>query len=201
MVIDDKKQETTGQNKDTKSEETGKETSEKDIKDIEMEIQSLEKELEDEKARSLEYSKKLKYLQAEFDNYKKAMDKKVDDYRKVAAESLVLELIDVYENLEKCIKDWDNTKEEERLKGIKLIYDQLKRILENNGVSEINCIGQKYDPFIHEVVSVIDDDQKEEDTIVDIIRKGYMLNSKVIRCPLVVVSKKEDKEKEVNNNV
>lgn len=170
-----------------------------DIKSIEAEIQSLKKELDDEKAKSLDYSKKIKYLQAEFDNYKKAIDKKVDDYRKVAAESLIIELIDVFESLEKCIKDWTSTKEEERLKGINLIYDQLKKILENNGVTEIECIGQKYDPFIHEVVSVIEDDQKEEDTIVDIVRKGYKLNSKIIRCPLVVVSKKRDKE--VNNNV
>ncbi|BDC35844.1 MAG: nucleotide exchange factor GrpE [Candidatus Methanoliparum thermophilum] len=190
MNKDDKKQEATiDHNKDDLVSNT----------DAEVEIHSLRKELEEEKAKSLEYLKKLKYLQAEFDNYKKAIDKKVDDYRKVAAESLVLELIDVHENLEKCIKDWINTKEEERLKGIKLIYDQLSKILESYGVTEIECIGQKYDPFIHEVASVIEDDQKEEDIIVDIVRKGYKLNSKVIRYPLVVVSKKRDKE--VNKNV
>jgi len=199
MNLDDKKQETTDHKKDDKSEYMDNMMPNIDIKSIEAEIQSLKKELDDEKAKSLDYSKKIKYLQAEFDNYKKAIDKKVDDYRKVAAESLIIELIDVFESLEKCIKDWTSTKEEERLKGINLIYDQLKKILENNGVTEIECIGQKYDPFIHEVVSVIEDDQKEEDTIVDIVRKGYKLNSKIIRCPLVVVSKKRDKE--VNNNV
>jgi len=198
MNLDDKKQETTDHKKDDKSEYMDNMMPNIDIKSIEAEIQSLKKELDDEKAKSLDYSKKIKYLQAEFDNYKKAIDKKVDDYRKVAAESLVLELIDVYENLDKCIKDWSNTIDEERLKGIKLIYDQLKKILESNGLTEIECIGQKYDPFTHEVASVIEDEKNDEDMIIDVVRNGYKMNSKIIRCPLVVVSKKRDNE--VNNN-
>ena len=73
-----------------------------------------------------------------------------------------------------------------------LIYDQLKKILKEKGLKEIESIGKRYDPFLHEVLSVEERDDCEEDTILEEFRRGYKLNSKVIRYSVVKVAKKPE---------
>ncbi|VUT25021.1 MAG: heat shock protein GrpE [Candidatus Methanolliviera sp. GoM_oil] len=163
-----------------------------EYKELETRIGRLKKDLEEEKERSNKYLERLEYLQAEFDNYKKVMDKKIEEYKKTAGESLILKLIDIYEGMEKCIENWFETEEDERLVGIMLIYDQLKKILKEKGLKEIESIGKRYDPFLHEVLSVEERDDCEEDTILEEFRRGYKLNSKVIRYSVVKVAKKPE---------
>jgi molecular chaperone GrpE len=82
-------------------------------------------------------------------------------------------------------KDFDNFH-----KGVDMIYKELKKILEKEGVVEIKAEGTKIDPHQHEVISHEPGDGDEEEVVVEVIRKGYMMNEKVLRPAMVKVGKK-----------
>ena len=133
-----------------------------------------------------ELTETLQRLQAEFENYKKYVEKKQTDTYKYAAADMVEKLLPILDSFELALK---NTADREKLvKGVELIYTQLYSLLEKEGLKKINADG-KFDPNLHEVL-LKEKSCKEEDVIIEELQKGYMLNDKVIRCSKVKVSKK-----------
>ena len=109
-----------------------------------------------------------------------------------AKERIITNLLEVYENLEKSIGVTKaHQAEESILEGLNLTYNQLKGILEKEGLSSIDSTGKKLDPFKHEVLMTETRDDCEEDTILEEYQKGYMLNNKVIRYSKVKVSSRK----------
>ncbi len=157
-----------------------------------IEINVIEKKLEDANFLAEERLNHLKYLQADFDNYRKRFEKEKEQIIKLSNEDLISELIVVLDDFDNSMKIIENKDKE----GIMLIYKKLSKILHDNGLKQIEALGKKFDPNFHEAI-VKEKSDKEEGIILEEIQKGYILNSKVIRYSKVKVAenKKEKNDK------
>mgnify|MGYP001478255179 FL=1 len=164
----------TAKKKSTRSKKKKNETSKKKENSI-----SLEEQL------SLEKDKNLR-LFAEFDNFRKRTAKERIELFSTASQDIMTSLLPILDNFERAFK----ANEPKEGDGMLLIYNQLKSELEKKGLKEIeNPIGKELDTDFHEAITKIpseNDDQKGK--IVDVIEKGYLLSSKVIRYAKVVVA-------------
>ena len=147
--------------------------------------EDIESILKDEKKKSETYLNQYKYLKADFENYRKMMEKDRLDIVQYANQKLISELLPVIDNIENAI---NKTKNNEQI-GLKIILDNLTKTFESNGLKSIECIGKKFDPYYHEVL-MKEESKKEDGIIIEEIQKGYMLNNKVIRHSKVKISKK-----------
>jgi molecular chaperone GrpE len=136
-----------------------------------------------------EYKTLAMYLRADLDNYKKRAAREREDFVKYANEPLILELIDVYENLERALANARKT-DESMARGIDMIYSGMKATLEKHGLKPIKTVGEKFDPYLHEAVMQEVDNDHGEDTVLEELQRGYTLNLKVIRYAKVKVSKR-----------
>jgi len=154
----------------------------------------LTKELAEKNQKIEELTDILKRLQAEFENYKKRTDKEKLELMKYAQGELMLKLLPVLDTFEIALK---NTKDHEKFaKGMEMVYAQIYSAFESSGLRQIKAVGEKFDPFRHEVLMKEECD-KDEDIVLDELQKGYMLNDRVLRHSKVKVScKKEDGKKE-----
>ena len=150
------------------------------------EIIELKKQIESQKVQLEETEDRLKRVAAEFDNYKKRNIKERDGMYNSLVSDIVSNFLPVIDNLEKAVTA--ETKDEEYKKGIELVLKQFKDVLNSRGVIEIETIGKTFDPELHEAVSSIQDDTKDEKEIVQEYRKGYKIGDRVIRHSMVVVA-------------
>jgi molecular chaperone GrpE len=157
-------------------------------------IQSLKQERDASKKRIEELQDSLQRLAADFDNYQKRVAKERQDVERTATGSLMKKLLDVYESLEKAICSPKETVENEIVAGIKLIYKEFSRIMKSEGLEPIHAVGTPLDVYRHEVLMRKINDEVPEDTILEEIQKGYLLNNFVLRTAKVVVSQKSKQE-------
>src|SRR3989338_6729498 len=170
--------------KDTKSEEQKKEPAKHEKNN---EIENLRKELEQKDKTIEELTDTLKRLQAEFENYRKRIDKEKTEYRKYANAEIIAEILPIIDGFEIALK---NTADHKKfIDGMKLIYVQIYSMLEAQGLRLIKTDGEKFDPYKHEVLMKEESD-KPEGTILEEFQKGYMLNGKVLRFSKVKISGK-----------
>jgi molecular chaperone GrpE len=128
--------------------------------------------------------------QAEIDNIRKRNKKEKEDWHNYANETLVRNLLPSLDNLEKALEHADNKNAISALKeGIELTSKGLKDSLSKSGLVEVRALGEPFDPCYHEAVSQIENDQVEPGTVVEELQKGYLLNDRLIRPAVVVVSK------------
>jgi molecular chaperone GrpE (heat shock protein) len=165
------------------------------------EKQTKENKKEESKQKLLVDMKNLlQRTQANFENYRKQTEKRIEDIRTMASRDIILQILPVVDNFELALKSADTTNKDDLLSGVELIYSQLFSVLENNGVSIIQK--KEFDPFYHEALMKIDS-KLPENTIVEELQKGFILHDKVIRHTKVKISSgvcKEDKECKNNNN-
>lgn len=133
---------------------------------------------------------KIKLTQAELINYRKRKDEETSNMLKYANMDLIVELLPVLDNFERALnmksefKDFDKYTE-----GYKLLYNHLVDTLKKFGVEEIPALGLEFDPNLHEAVMIDSDEEKENDIILEVFNKGYMLKGRVIRPSKVKVNK------------
>jgi molecular chaperone GrpE len=128
---------------------------------------------------------------AEFENYKRRTDSEIAGISKYASERIIKELLPVYDDLQRSIESVNKgeTKDFETLqKGINLIYDKFKAVLEKEGLTEINTVGQEFDVDLSTALMLVPKDDVEPHTVLESFEKGYKLNGKVIRHEKVLVS-------------
>ena len=155
------------------------------------ELTTLKEELEREKEKAEEYDKKYKRLLAEYDNYRKQLDKEADIRVRREVEKFMLKLLDLRDDYIRAIeivKKSDTT--DTIINGLEGVLKNLDNILQDQGIVEINAIGKSFDPNLHEAVSFVDNLELPENTVTTEIRKGYMLSERVIRPSLVEISKR-----------
>jgi molecular chaperone GrpE len=129
--------------------------------------------------------------QAEIDNLKKRYQKERQDLVKFANESLIKQLLPVVDNLEKAITHSQDEDSIEAIReGIDLTLKGLTDILQKAGVKTVEAVGEQFDPNFHEAVSEMADDGVEPGTVIKDLQKGYILNQRLIRPSMVIVSKK-----------
>ncbi len=173
--------------------------SRKDIKDnddnnivnLKENLAVLKEELVEARKSSDNNLNKLKYMMAEFDNYRKQIEKQIDSKIESGKAELLLKFLSLRDDYLRALEMAKQSKSEavviEGLEGILKNFDSL---LKSEGVIEIETIGTPFDPNVHDVIGFSHQDGIEENIITKEIRKGYMLNNKVLRPSLVVISRK-----------
>lgn len=128
-------------------------------------------------------------LSAEFDNYRKRTLREKIELSKTGGESVIMSILPVVDDFDRAIISMRDTDDSTAIKqGLELINVKLSAFLKQNGVSEIEAIHEQFNPDIHEAVtSIAVDDASLKGRVIEVIRKGYSLNEKVIRFPKVVV--------------
>ena len=139
----------------------------------------LEQQLQAEKDRYLR-------LAAEYDNFRKRSAREREAIFADVRGDTVLKFLPVYDNLSRALAQ--ETADEAYRKGVEMTMNQLKGILEKLGVTEIEALGQKFDPELHNAVMHIDDEQYGEGEIVLEFEKGFKMGDKVIRFSMVQVA-------------
>lgn len=153
------------------------------------EISKLTKELELKESENQEYLSQIQRLHADFDNFKKQTAKKEANIVKYANETLIIKILDVYEDLERAIESCKTPEDYE--KGLNLIYSKFDNILKGEGLECIETSDKKFDPFKHEAMMVEDNPDYEDKDIIDELAKGYSLKDKVIKYSKVRVCKRK----------
>ena len=146
------------------------------------------------------YLDQLLRTKAEFMNYQKRMVKENESTSQFAVQSLILEFLPELDNFDRALKLADNSKDFDKfVEGIKLIEEQLFKVLGKYGVEPIETVGKAFDPNLHEAVMEEENNEMPHHTIIDEFQRGFLLKERVIRPSKVKVSKRtieEDREKE-----
>lgn len=161
-----------------------------DIENAEMsQIDTLCKQLAEEKAKVEKEKKEYLFLMAEFDNFRKRTIKEKGDIIRNAAESAMKGLLPIVDDFERGIEAMKNSDDAEAVKeGMTLIYNKLVKYLEQNGVKPIESTGTDFDPEKHEAIAMVPvDDEKLKGKVIDTPTKGYTINDKVLRYAKVAV--------------
>jgi molecular chaperone GrpE len=130
--------------------------------------------------------------QAEFENYKKRIDREKSDYTQFALSELMKELLNSLDSFDLAIQNAaaEGPGAEKTLRGFELIYKQLQDTLARSGLKPIEAKGKQFDPNYHQAVSTEASEELEENTVVHEMRKGYTLNGRLLRPAMVTVSVK-----------
>lgn len=152
--------------------------------------ETVKQEVEDAKTRANQLYEALQRLSADFENYKKRIAKERQEIILSSNAKLILKLLDIYEGLKKAISASPSEIDSNYLNGVKMLHDEFSRILKNEGLEPIETVGKPFDVRKHEVLLQQVNDDLPEDTILEEIQTGYMLNSRVLRHAKVVVSQK-----------
>ncbi|MED5382334.1 MAG: nucleotide exchange factor GrpE [Verrucomicrobiota bacterium] len=149
------------------------------------------KALREQAAKAAEYYDRLQRQVAEADNLRKRLAKEKQEAIRYANEALIEDLLPTMDSFEMAIsatRDSDDNAIESLKTGIEMVYTQLKRTLEEVGVTEIDAVGQAFDPSRHEAMSRKQTDEAEEGTVIEQTRKGYQLRDRLLRASSVVVA-------------
>lgn len=161
-----------------KKDTTKKDNSKKKIDNLEKQIENLQKEVK-------EKNEKLLRTIADLKNYQKRMEKEIKSQKQDIKKRYLCEIIDLYELL---LKAYEDKKPKE---GLKLLINNLEKFFEKENIKCIHCKGKKFDHNYHEAITTIEKDNCENNIIVEEIKKGYLIDDKLLRPSQVVVSKNE----------
>lgn len=173
-------------NKDTLSfkEETTEQEGTETVEEIPVE------EKERLTAELQEMNDKYLRLYAEFENYKKRVNKDKEELVKYGNEKLIYELLPVIDNLEMALKHSTNETSEGLVQGVEITLKEFLKTLEKFGLTPIEATGKPFDPSVHHAMTLIEKEDIGEKIVVEEFRKGYMFRDKVLRPSLVAVSKR-----------
>lgn len=160
-------------------------------------IEQLRSELDQVRQEAADEHERLLRLSAEFENYKKRMDRQVEEFKKYANESLLKELLTVVDNLERAISSTDVdkgvTSEACVIEGVEMTLNEILKILKKFNVTPIEAKGKPFDPVYHEAMMQEESDEYPENTVINELQKGYMIHDRLLRPAMVVVSKPKSK--------
>jgi molecular chaperone GrpE len=148
------------------------------------EVERLQRDLHEQTSRAEDCLTRVRYLQADFDNYRKQFDRQKASIIEHANENLIHDLLVILDDLDQALPSLENEKNRE---GMAMVNKKLRKILAQYGLEPIECVGKKFDPCFHEVVCKEDSDSAP-DTVLEDLEKGYRLKSKVIRPSKVKVA-------------
>ncbi len=158
------------------------------------ELECLRSELEIKKQSEKEQTDRYLRILADFENYKKRIQKDQADQAKFANERLIKELLTVSDNLERALNHSKETRDFDKMvEGVDLIYKNFHAAISKFGVAPIHCLNLPFNPAYHQAVGQVevpDSSDDAENKIVNEIQKGYFLYERVLRHSLVIISKK-----------
>jgi len=173
------------------------------VDDQEPQPVNFEQLLECERKRSEEYLNRLKYLQADFENQKKRFDRETQQIKDYCNERIIVGLLDVIDELELAVKAGKSAEKSQKslVEGIEMTLKKLKKVLEQEGVCSIECSeGKVLDPTRHNAIVAVERDDVDACTVVEEIRKGYLMKDKVLRPSIVKVAVKPSQSSKNKSN-
>lgn len=171
------------QNQAEPEESTGSETSDEEKKADAPAADAAKTTEEDE-----ELQTRYLRLAADFQNYKKRVEKEKGDIYAFANEKIVTELLDVIDNFERAIAHSETCSDKNMLEGMEMILKQFMGVLEKSGLQEIEAEGLDFDPNFHHAVLSEANPAFESGKVIGVLQKGYLLNNRVIRPSMVRVA-------------
>ena len=166
-------------------------TSEEEMIKLREELVSVQEELRKAREDSVKNLTKLKYVMADFDNYRKQLEKQLASKIESNKAELLLKFLNIRDDYLRGFEMAKQSKYEAVvIEGLEVILKNVDALLKSEGVMEIETTGTPFDPNIHDAITFSYKDDVPENTVTDEIRKGYMLNNKVLRPSLVEISKK-----------
>jgi len=156
---------------------------------------NLEKRIEELEEDNKRLSDLLQRKVAEFENYKRRTDEEKNNIFKYAAEPFIKKILSVFDDLGRSI---DHADEKSDIKsfteGIKMVYSNFKKLLEEEGVKKIDAVGKEFDFNLHEALMRQESDEVEPDIVLHEVEPGYTYKDKVIKHTKVVVSQEKEEQ-------
>jgi len=139
------------------------------------------------------YKEEVIRLHAEMDNIRKRNARELDSLRKYAIDRFAKALLPVADSMDKELEAFDKDgvqmTVEQMVEGTKMTQHVLNKVLKDNGMEIINPVGEKFNPEFHEAMTQIPNPELDPNTIIEVFQKGYILNGRLVRPAMVVVSK------------
>ena len=173
-------------------EETGETPSEIAEEDAVSRERQLQAQLERVQADADTNRDKWLRAMAELDNFRKRSRQHLESSLNLARADVLKQLLEVLDNFERAMEAWeqaDQSPDENFVKGVRLIQDQLMRVLSENHVEKIESIGEPFDPNLHEAVSQIETDEVDSHHVARVIKEGYRFQDTILRPAMVVVAR------------
>jgi molecular chaperone GrpE len=169
----------------------GKPGEQEEVGALRAELESVKSELRKAKESSESSLNKMRYLMADFDNYRKQMEKQLASKAESIKAELLLKFLNIRDDYLRALSMARQTKSEQGvvIEGLEGILKNIDSLLASEGVREIEAIGTPFDPNVHDAIAYSARDDLAENTVTAEIRKGYMLNGRVLRPSLVEISK------------
>ena len=152
------------------------------------EVQDSKSEKQSAEAKDGELREQMLRLAAEFDNYKKRTKNDIDNARSIGRAEMVLQLLPILDEFELALIAAEKSNDKELARGIEMLYSNFMDMLKRQGLNEIKVDGA-FDPYKHEILVARESGEKEG-TILEVVKKGYMLEKIMLRPASVIVSKK-----------
>lgn len=153
-----------------------------------LDVKVLAEQAELAKQEAEEWKDKYLRLSAEFDNYRKRTLREKQELVATASEATLTKLLPVVDDFERALQNSTSADSESMRMGLELIYKLLTRFLQESGVSEIEAMHQELNTDFHDAVTQFKvDDEALRGKVVDVLRKGYLLNGRVLRHAQVVI--------------
>ena len=163
-----------------------------EMEEKKQQLEQYKSDLEKEREINRDLSDRYLRLQAEFENFRKRLQKEKVDFMKYAVEGVFRNLLPVIDNFELALESAEKASDIRGLsEGVKLIHMQFLDVLQKEGLACFSSLGEPFDPQKHEAVMRIESDDHHENTVMEEIKKGYYLNDRLLRPALVAVSKKK----------
>lgn len=153
---------------------------------VSAEVEALKKQLEEAEAKASEYKDSWMRSQAEFQNYKKRLERDNDLMRAHMKADIIKKILPVLDDLERALQN--RSSDDLWAGGIELIARKFQGILDGEGIKRIEAEGREFDPNFHEAISNELNDEVESGHVIAVVQNGYMLGERVIRPALVRVA-------------
>jgi molecular chaperone GrpE len=168
---------------------------------LENELSRAEEDRQKAKEEADNNMNKLRYLMADFDNYRKRMERQTESKINQGKAELILKFVSIHDDLYRAIETARQGKSDQVvIQGLEGILRNVESLFDAEGVKEIETTGTPFDPNIHDAISFKYDDTVPENTVISEIRKGYMMSDKVLRPSLVEISKRIVKNSATDSN-
>jgi len=161
-------------------------------------VAELQKRLEDAEALAKDNQDKFLRAQAEMENIRRRSERELENAHKYGMEKFATELLPVFDSLELGLTAaTDENADLAKLKeGTELTLKMFTSAFEKFGINQVHPIDEEFDPDFHQAMTMIEHPEKDPNTVVDVMQKGYTINERLIRPAMVVVSKPPAKESE-----
>ncbi len=166
-----------------------------EVEQLKHQMDSLKKELASKHKLITDYADHLRRLQAEFENYSKRVEKEKKEFQSFATHKLILDLLIVVDEFRLALS---NLKQDdvpsEFFNGVQMIFNNLHKTLEKEGVKEMDVKGKPFNPYEQEALLQVHVDTLPDNIVVEELQKGYLLKDKVLRYAKVKVNNLRDKQ-------